>query len=162
MTIAAAGKNGIAMTAYHMTPHGRLLLSQREGVRLHTYRDSKGIPTIGVGHTSAAGLPTVTMRMTITPQQCDEILTRDLAKFETALNAAIKVPVADHEFDALLSIMFNVGPQFARSTAIKSLNAGDRKGCAQHILDWKIPPEIIGRRHTEYVQFITPYVAPQA
>lgn len=140
-----------------MTPHGRVLLSQREGVRLHAYRDSKGIPTIGVGHTSAAGDPKVAMGMEITPQECDEILTRDLGKFEAILNAALKVSTADHEYDALLSIMFNVGPKFATSTCIKRLNGGDRKNAANAILMWNQPPEIIGRRHTEYVQFITPY-----
>jgi lysozyme len=85
-----------------MTPHGRLLLSHREGIRLHAYRDSKGIPTIGVGHTSAAGDPHVTMGMTITAAECDEILTRDLGKFEDAEPRA-QGAVADHEFDALLS-----------------------------------------------------------
>lgn len=140
-----------------MTPHGRLLLSQREGIRLHAYRDSKGIPTIGVGHTSAAGDPHVSMGMEITAAACDEILSRDLGKFEDALNHAITVSVADHEFDALLSIMFNVGPKFSASTCIRRLNVGDRKGAAEAILMWEQPPAIIGRRHTEYVQFITPY-----
>lgn len=140
-----------------MTAHGRLMLSQREGIRLKEYRDSRGVPTIGVGHTSAAGPPVVTAGLTITPQQCDDILTADLGKFEGELNAAIKVPVADHEFDALLSILFNVGPQFLHSHVLAALNAGDHKGAAKHILDWEIPPEIIGRRHTEYAQFITPY-----
>lgn len=140
-----------------MTPYGRVLLSQREGVRLHAYRDSKGIPTIGAGHTSAAGDPKVVMGMEITPEECDDILTRDLGKFEAILNAALKIAVVDHEFDALLSIMFNVGPKFATSTCIKRLNGGDRKNAANAILMWNKPPEIIGRRHTEYVQFITPY-----
>lgn len=140
-----------------MTAHGRLLLSQREGIRLKAYRDSKGIPTIGVGHTTAAGDPVVSMGMTISPAQCDEILTRDLKKFEDILNGVLKVTVADHEFDALLSIMFNVGPKFSTSTCIKRLNGGDRKNAANAILMWNQPPEIIGRRHAEYVQFITPY-----
>ena len=47
---------------------------------MNAYRDTKGIPTIGVGHTSAAGPPDVKMGMTITAQQCDAILILDLAK----------------------------------------------------------------------------------
>jgi lysozyme len=97
------------------------------------------------------------MGMTITDQQCDEILMRDLEKFEATLDEALEVPVADHEYDALLSIMFNVGPQFATSTAIKRLNQGDRRGCADAIMMWNKPPEIIGRRKTEQSQFLTPY-----
>ena len=140
-----------------MTLRGRQRLTDREGKRLKAYRDSRGIPTIGVGHTSAAGPPEVKMGMTITAEECDEILVRDLAKFESILTAALKVPVRDNEFDALLSVMFNVGPKFATSTTIKRLNAGDRVGAAQAILLWNKPPEIIGRRHTEYSQFLTPY-----
>ena len=140
-----------------MTSRGRQLLTDREGKRLNAYRDTKGIPTIGVGHTSAAGPPAVQMGMTITAQECDAILILDLAKFEAILDKALKVPVADHEYDALLSVMFNVGPKFATSTAIKRLNAGDRKGCADAIMMWNKPPEIIGRRQTEQSQFLTPY-----
>ncbi len=140
-----------------MSPHGRMLLMQREGVRLKAYSDSKGIWTIGVGHAATAGSsPIPHAGMTITPAECDEILARDLSTRETRLTVAIHVPVADHEFDALLSVMFNVDA-FIYSTAIRLLNTGDRVGCAKHILDWEIPPEIIGRRHTEYIQFITPY-----
>lgn len=140
-----------------MTLRGRQRLTDREGKRLKAYLDTKGIPTIGVGHTSAAGPPDVAMGMTITAEECDEILIRDLAKFEAVLDEALEVPVADHEYDALLSIMFNVGPKFATSTAIKRLNGGDRPGCAAAIMMWNKPPEIIGRRQTEQSQFLTPY-----
>lgn len=140
-----------------MTLRGRQRLTDREGKRLTAYLDSEGIWTIGVGHTAAAGAPAPRRGMTITPEECDAILIRDLAKFEAILNAAIKPVVADHEFDALLSIMFNVGPKFAQSTAIKRFNAGDRKGCADAIMMWKIPAAIIGRRSTERSQFLTPY-----
>ena len=141
----------------HMTLRGRQRLTDREGKRLKAYLDSKRIPTIGVGHTTAAGAPPVKMGMTITAQDCDDILARDLGKFEAVLDSALKVPVADHEYDALLSVMFNVGPKFATSSAIKRLNAGDRPGCAAAIMMWNKPPEIIGRRHTEQSQFLTPY-----
>lgn len=140
-----------------MSPRGRLLLSQREGVVLNAYRDSKGVWTIGVGHTTTAGEPRVTPGMRISPEQCDEILSRDLATFEAILNKALKVTVADHEFDALLSVMFNVGPKFATSTCINKLNTGRLKDAAEAILMWNKPEEIRGRRKTEYEQFKTPY-----
>lgn len=124
---------------------------------LNAYRDSKGVWTIGVGHTTTAGEPRVVPGMRITPEQCDEILSRDLATFEAILNKTLKVTVADHEFDALLSVMFNVGPKFATSTCINKLNTGRLKNAAEAILMWNKPPEIIGRRKTEYEQFKTPY-----
>lgn len=145
------------MTDYRMTPRGRQRLTDREGKRLQAYLDSVGVWTIGVGHTAAAGPPIPVRGLIITAQECDDTLVRDLAKFEVTLNRALKVPVEDHEFDALLSVMFNVGPKFATSTAIKRLNAGDRAGCAAAIMMWNKPKEIIGRRTTEQSQFLTPY-----
>src|SRR4051812_32598192 len=142
--------------AMHMTLRGRQRLTDREGKRLTAYRDSVGVWTIGVGHTAAAGAPAPKRGMTITAQECDDLLARDLVHYETLINNAVKVPLADHEFDALVSIAYNV-EAFAKSTAIKLLNAGDRRGCAAHIMDWRKPPEIIGRRHTEQSQFLTPY-----
>jgi lysozyme len=145
------------MISMRMSDRGRQRLTDREGKVLKAYRDTQGIPTIGVGHTTAAGEPRVVMGMMITAEECDQILIRDLAKFENILNASIRVPVADHEYDALLSVMFNVGPKFATSTAIRRLNEGDRKGCAAGIAMWNKPPEIIRRRQTEVSQFLTPY-----
>jgi lysozyme len=95
--------------------------------------------------------------LTITAQEADEILTRDLVLYERAIDAALKVPVTQNQYDALVSICFNVGPKFAQSTTIKRLNAGDVAGAADAILFWNKPAEIIGRRKTEQKQFLTPY-----
>lgn len=149
-----------------MTLRGRQRLTDREGKRLKAYLDSQGVWTIGVGHTAAAGIPIPKRNMLITAQECDDILMRDLVHYENLINEAVKVPLADHEFDALVSIVFNV-EKFAKSTAIKLLNKGDRVrrdskgnvigGCAAAIMLWNKPSEIIGRRHTEQSQFLTPY-----
>lgn len=138
--------------------YGRAQITQREGKRLRAYHDSVGIMTIGVGHTSAAGPPMVTEGMAITDAECDEILSRDLAKFEKTVNECVKVPLAQNEFDALVSFCFNIGqPGFARSHVVSYLNDGDRKAAADSFMMWNKPPEIIGRRKTEMVQFLTPY-----
>ena len=146
-----------------MSEQGRNALIAREGCVLHAYRDSVGVWTIGVGHTNNAGPPEVKPGMKITQTQAEEILARDLVKYEKLVNDALKVPVAQHEFDALVSITFNV-EAFARnpSTAIKRLNAGDRQGAASAIMLWNIPEEIIGRRKSEQRQFMTPYKSTPA
>ncbi len=153
-------------TNYKMTLRGRQRLTDREGKRLTAYLDSVGIWTIGVGHTANAGAPIPKRGMTITAQECDEILMRDLVKYERLVNNALKVPAEDHEFDAFVSITFNV-EKFAKSTAIKLFNEGQKAvydrsgkligGCAFHIMDWRKPPEIVGRRTTEQSQFLTRY-----
>lgn len=116
---------------------GRALIESREGVVLSAYRDSAGILTIGVGHTSAAGEPKVTAGLTITARQASEILTRDLAVFEKAVNAAVKVTLNQNEFDALVSLAFNIGAgAFKGSTLLRKLNSGDHTGAADQFLVW--------------------------
>ena len=129
---------------------------QREGVILTAYQDSVGVWTIGTGHTSAAGPPKVKKGMTITKAQNDAILTADLQPIIKQLNAAIKVPVTQNQFDAYVSIVYNVGPAFLKSNSMKLLNQKDYKGAATAIMQWSKPPEIIGRRKTEQTQFLTP------
>jgi hypothetical protein len=67
-----------------------------------------------------------------------------------------------HEFDAFVSVCFNVGPKFKTSTAIRKFNQGDKKRAAAAILMWNKPPEIRGRRKDEYRQFTTPYPGVQS
>ena len=129
---------------------------QREGVILHAYRDSVGVWTIGVGHTSAAGNPVVTPGMVISKEESDQILKNDLTPIETQAAEYIKVPVTQNQYDAIISIVFNVGPKFWHSTCIQELNAGNVQGAANAIMQWSKPPEIIGRRRTEQKQFLTP------
>lgn len=145
-----------------MSEQGRNALIAREGCVLTTYKDSVGVLTIGVGHTAAAGPPVPQIGMRITQKEAEQILTRDLVKYETVINESVHVPMAQHEFDALVSICFNVGPRFGNSTAIKLLNRGDRQGAAAAIMMWNKPPEIIGRRRSEQRQFQTPYKSTPA
>lgn len=138
---------------------GLAALTSREERRLTAYLDTKGVWTIGIGHTAAAGAPIPAKGMTITRDQCDAIFARDLVQYEDAVRRAIKVDLADHQFDALVSICFNIGVgAFAGSTFVKRIN--ERATPAQiraAILMWKKPPEIVSRRTAEADQFATPY-----
>lgn len=129
---------------------------QREGIILHAYQDSVGVWTIGTGHTTAAGPPKVVKGMVITKAQNDQILMQDLTPVQQQVNAAVKVPLTQNQYDALVSIVFNCGPRFLTSTCIKRLNQKDYTGAAQAIMLWNKPAAIIGRRKSEQVQFNTP------
>lgn len=135
---------------------GRAAIARREGNKLKAYKDTKGIWTIGVGHTAAAGEPRPRAGMTITAAESDAILERDLANVEKAVNAAIKVPMTQNQFDAMVSLAFNIGNGgFAKSTVVKRLNAGDVAGAGEAFLLWNKPKEIIGRRKQERAQFLS-------
>lgn len=144
---------------------GRNVLIEREAVKTEAYKDSVGVWTIGVGHTSAAGPPKVTPSLKITRAEALEIFARDLQKYERTVRATILEPMEQHEFDAFVSICYNIGQGgFARSTFAKKFNAKDKAGCATAIMQWNKPPEITSRRRGEQAQFSTPYsvAAPQA
>lgn len=135
---------------------GRKTLEAREGVRLKAYRDSVGVWTIGVGHTAAAGAPVPKAGLTITADECDAIFARDLVKYEKTVNDSVKVPITQTEFDALVSLCFNIGQGgFAKSTVVRRLNVGDRAGAAAAFMMWRKPKEIIGRRTGEMKQFLS-------
>lgn len=140
--------------------NGLQQIIKREGIILHAYQDTVGVWTIGTGHTSAAGSPEVAPGMVITKQQNDQILLKDLAPIEKQVNDALKVTVTQNQYDAIISIVFNVGPKFLTSTCMQRLNKKDIQGAADAIMMWNKPAEIIGRRATEKKQFLTPDTTP--
>ena len=141
---------------------GVALIKAHEGLRLTAYTDPVGVWTIGYGHTTAAGPPKVERGMKITDAGADAILRQDLAKFEGYVSSAVKVPLNQNEFDALVSFTFNLGPGNLRSsTLLKKLNAGDRTGAADEFLKWtraggKVLPGLVKRREAERALFRAP------
>ncbi len=127
---------------------GLLALMAHEGIVLSSYKDSVGVWTIGVGHTAAAGAPEPTPGQTITLKEAVDIFRRDITKYEKDVNEAVKVPVQQHEFDALVSFHYNTGG-IKKARLTKSLNAGDHIAAAAQFMGWTKPPEIIGRRRKE-------------
>lgn len=152
-----------------VSPAGRKAIAAHEGVRLKAYPDpaTGGEPwTIGVGHTSAAGPPKVTKGMTITAEECDAILSRDLATFEKAVLKAVTAPLNQNQFDALVSLAFNIGAgNFSKSTLVKKLNARDYRGAADQFTVWnkaagKVMKGLVKRRADERALFLKASSAP--
>lgn len=144
-----------------MSAIGLAALISREARKLTAYKDTKGIWTVGIGHTAAAGAPIPYAGLTITAAEADAIFARDLIQYEDAVRAAISVPLADHQFDALASVCYNIGAGgFRGSTFVKRINAGASSAQIRAaILMWKKPPEILTRRTAEADQFATSYFA---
>jgi lysozyme len=69
---------------------GLALIKQFEGLRLDAYLCPADVWTIGYGHTSAAGPPAAKRGMRISQAEADEILRRDLIKYEGAVERNIK------------------------------------------------------------------------
>lgn len=130
---------------------GLIELVCSEGIVPFPYLDSVGVWTYGIGHTKGAGAPDpATMPKGVARPLRDsvELFRKDLAKYESAVLKAVKVPLAQHEFDALVHWHYNTGA-IATATLTKKLNAGDRKGAAAQFLVWNKPAELIPRREKE-------------
>ena len=94
---------------------GVQLVKKSEGLRLCTYIDDAGYPTVGFGHklTVNDDLPNC-----ITPTKAGELLKRDLRGTERVVNTFGQVVSNQGRFDALTSLIFNIGGgTFGRSKA---------------------------------------------
>jgi lysozyme len=116
---------------------GIALIKRWEGCRLRAYKDAVGIYTIGYGHTSMAGPPKVTRGMVITKQQAEAILIQDLVKYEKAVDEALTRKPTQTQFDAFVSLCFNIGPDaFARSSVVRHFNEGRFQASADAFKLW--------------------------
>jgi len=131
------------------------LLKRFEGCKLKAYRCPAGICTIGYGHTSAAGAPEVIDGMTITQTRADEILKRDLVKYESAVLGLLKVELTQNQFDVLVDFAYNAGVgSLKTSTLLKKVNAGDLDAVPAELMKWtkgggKVLPGLVRRRNAE-------------
>ncbi|AIS17521.1 hypothetical protein LT40_08970 [Pseudomonas rhizosphaerae] len=137
---------------------GIALIKSAEGLRLKAYPDpgTGGLPwTIGYGSTSG-----VTRNMVITEAQAEQMLAEDLVRFERIVERAVRVPVTQGQFDALVSFTYNVGEgNFTKSTLLRKLNAGDTAGAAEQFSRWvhaggKVLSGLVKRRAAERALFL--------
>ena len=108
--------------------------------------------TIGYGHYGSD----VHAGDTITEAEATELLERDLKVFENAVRSAVKVDITQSQFDALVSLSYNIGTgAFADSDTVKALNEGKVGHAAVDIPSWRrgmgyqILPGLEKRRQTE-------------
>lgn len=104
-----------------------------EGFRSKSYKCPANVWTIGFGHTGKAAAP----GNSITRQEAERLLARDVSRFEDAVKAAVNVPLTQHQFDALVSFTFNVGTgALQRSTLLRKLNQGRYDAVPGQLLRW--------------------------
>ena len=116
-----------------ISDEGLALIKSFEGLRLEAYMPTPDdVPTIGYGHTKG-----VQMGDSCTEEQATEWLREDCADAEECVNKFVRVPLAQNEFDALVSLTFNIGcGAFKGSTLLKLLNNADYDGAAAQFPRW--------------------------
>jgi lysozyme len=114
------------------------MIKHHEGVRLKPYQDPIGLWTVGVGHLIGDGktLPIEWFR-TFTMDEVDELLKKDLQRFERGVLRLCPNNLTQSRFDALVSFAFNVGlGNLQASTLRQKHNRGDIVGAAKEFLRW--------------------------
>ena len=138
-----------------VSENGIALIKKYEGCRLKAYKDSKGVLTIGWGHTA-----NVKSGQTITQEEADALLLEDLEKFDAHVSyydSTYNYKFNQNEHDALTSFAFNIG-------SLRGLtNYGKR---TKYQIAQKIQAYVncngvklnglVKRRKAEYDLFITP------
>ncbi|ERT10106.1 lysozyme, partial [Photorhabdus temperata] len=135
---------------------GLKALKGYEGCSLTAYRCPAGVWTIGYGHTRGVKPGDV-----VTDKQAEQFLLDDLAPVYLTIEANVKVPLTQGQFDALCSFIFNCGAgAFVCSTLLKKLNAGDYRGAADEFMRWnkaggRVLPGLDARRASEKTMFLS-------
>jgi lysozyme len=144
----------------HMTDRGLVALARHEGIVPAPYLDVKRVWTFGVGHTAGAGAPDPARLLRGMPADLDagvrealRLFQDDLARYEAEVLRAVSVPLAGHEFDALVSFHYNTGA-IARAALTRHLNAGDRAAAAAAFMSWVRPASLRSRREAERELFL--------
>lgn len=136
------------------------LITGFEGTRFTAYDDGVGVWTIGTGTTVYPNGEKVKQGDTCTPEQAKAYFKHDLAKFEKAVNESVTVTLTQNQFDALVSLTYNIGSgAFKSSNLLKLLNKGDYQGAADQLLRWnkakgKVLNGLVRRREAERVLFL--------
>jgi GH24 family phage-related lysozyme (muramidase) len=134
---------------------GLELIKEFEGLRLKAYKCPAAVWTIGYGHTSAAGEPNVLTGMIISKDEAEAILRRDVVQYENGVRSRVTVPIAQGQFDALVSFAYNAGVgALQKSTLLKKVNAGKFDEVPAEFMKWtrgggKELPGLVRRRRAE-------------
>lgn len=159
--VSVADMLGIAIDQMTISPLGVDLICSLEGKRLTAYDDGVGVWTIGFGSTVYPNGIKVKKGDTCTEAQAKAYMAHDLKKFETAVNTAVTVPLNQNQFDALVSLAYNIGASaFSQSTLVKKLNANDIRSAADQFDVWvnaggKRMQGLVNRRAKEKTLFLS-------
>jgi|TARA_B110000977_G_C10938413_1_gene439860 lysozyme len=137
-----------------ISQEGLSLIKKFEGCELEAYKCAAGVWTIGYGSTKG-----VKEGDTLTEEETDNLLLHEMDEYEGYVLEAVEMPLSQHQFDAIVSWTFNLGPSNLKaSTMLKVLNKGNYEDVPAQIKRWnkaggKVLEGLIRRREAEALLF---------
>lgn len=125
-------KPRVAIATLVLSAAGFVGITNHEAFRAKAYNDGVNVQTIGFGTTEG-----VKIGDTITVEKALVRALQDSEKFQGAVKECVKVPLHQYEYDAYISLSYNIGTgAFCNSTLVKKLNAEDYAGACAQISVW--------------------------
>jgi lysozyme len=140
------------------------LIKSFEGLKLSPYACPAGIPTIGYGNTFYENGKKVTLTdPSINESRANDLLAHSLIKFEQYVDSYCIDTINQHQFDALVSFCYNVGPSNLKiSTLLKKVNANPNDSTiGNEFMKWtkaggKTLKGLVSRRSAESTLYFLP------
>lgn len=109
------------------------IIKKFEGFSPVPYRCAAGVLTVGFGHRIQPG----ERFARITEEQAERLLRQDLGLAEAAVLMYVRVPLTDDQYNALVSLTFNIGhAALADSTLLRELNKGNYDAIPAEMQRW--------------------------
>lgn len=141
-------------------------IKKHEGLKLKAYKIGDGKITVGYGHAESIGKSAFRVGQVISERIAEELLRKDLKDAEDGIKRmftqwreeGVNIKVTQGQFDALVSMAYNMGISGLRNTTfIDTLKSGKFEDAAELIKTTKINddkfPGLRDRRMTEYSMF---------
>lgn len=115
------------------SPHAINSIKNWEKLRLQSYQDVRGIWTLGYGETG----PHIGPGLTVTPAEAEGWLSNRTTSLSDMISGLVKVPLKQNQFDALVSLVYNIGiTAFSHSTMLKLINQNQLDKAALEFIKW--------------------------
>ena len=116
---------------------GLELIKEFEGFSSVAYLCSAKKATIGYGNTFWEDGTPVKIGDQISKERAEALLKHVVDNFSVAVEVDIKIEVTQNQFDAMVSLAYNIGlGAFKNSTLLRQLNRGNFVGASQEFLRW--------------------------
>jgi lysozyme len=119
----------------NISDEGLALIKQFEGFSATPYLCPAGYFTIGYGHVITPAERSSLLR--VTEVEAGLLLKKDVRIAASALRRMVSVPLAQNQFDTLVSFVFNLGSgAFQRSTLRRVINCEEHEAVPEQLLRW--------------------------